>query len=186
MKLINGFDNYYITEDGKVFTNRITHIHKYGDMRRLKTSINGRGYVRVSLKDKRNKTYTRNLHRLLAETFLGATKDTLVTHIDGNLKNNKLENLLCTNRSDICIRAFKRGRKKIWLGKHGNQHPSCKRAVCQIKNGVVVNIFDSIADAERETGISRDRIIRICSNKYQGHYKIRPDDYIWKYKEVCE
>lgn len=179
MKPIKGFANYYITPDGEVYTTRITHIHKHGELRKLKQGAHTHGFYRVTLISGR-KYYSKNVHRLVAETYLGATPKTKVTHINYDLSNNSVENLLCTNMSVVAKNSFVRGREKIWLGKKESKHTAAK-PVQQIKNGVVINTFGSILEAERKTGISKDRISRICNGIYAGHYKIGPNDCVWKF-----
>ena len=181
MKQIPDFANFYITPKGQVYTTQITHLNKYGELKKLKSTQNNRGYFRICLMVNK-KRYYKSIHRLVAETYLGATPETEVTHIKYDLSDNSVENLLCTNRSVICKRSFMRGREKVWLGKKESDHAGSK-PVQQIKNGVVVNTFGSILEAEKKTGISKDRISRICNGCYAGHYKIDPDGYTWKFNE---
>ena len=57
----------------------------------IKTPKNKYESVKLS---KNNKTYTKMVHRLVAETFVPNPKNNpVVNHIDGNIKNNKVENL---------------------------------------------------------------------------------------------
>jgi len=70
MKELKDFPGYYVTEDGKIFSNRTMGP---GDgrninLRQLKFS-NKEGYMRVRLM-KNNKQYTRAVHRLVAESFI--------------------------------------------------------------------------------------------------------------------
>lgn len=82
---INGYDNYFIDEQGKVFniaTNRY-----------LKGSIGENGYLYYRL-SKNNKKKMYYAHRLVAEYFIdNPNKYEVVNHIDGNKLNNNIDNL---------------------------------------------------------------------------------------------
>lgn len=59
----------------------------------LKGEIDQYGYIRISL-TKNGKTKKYKVHRLVMMTFNNTTDSSLqINHIDGNKKNNKLENL---------------------------------------------------------------------------------------------
>lgn len=91
IKSIKGFENvldiYYITKDGKVFSDKINDFLKLGD--------NGRGYKNVSLKlDGVRRWKKAYIHRLIANAYIGEIKEGMeVDHIDGYKFNNKLSNL---------------------------------------------------------------------------------------------
>lgn len=79
---------YGINLDGEVYSKKQSK-----DWKKLKSYPDQDGYLVVGLcVDK--KMGNRKIHRLLAQTFLSNPENKpLVRHIDGNLKNNKLENL---------------------------------------------------------------------------------------------
>ena len=59
----------------------------------LTPSISDKGYMRVVLR-KNSKPYCRNVHRLIAETFIiNQNKKPTVDHIDRNKLNNNVNNL---------------------------------------------------------------------------------------------
>lgn len=68
------------------------------------------GYESVSFR-KNGKTYSKYVHRLVAEAFIPnddpATKNT-VDHIDGNKANNEISNLRWLNRAENTRLAMKR------------------------------------------------------------------------------
>ena len=94
MKTIPEYENYQITEDGKVYRNQ----------RELKGGVSKRGYHYVSL-SKNGKPKAFYNHQLLAITYLNHKPCGLkivIDHIDGDKTNNNLSNIqLITNSENI-------------------------------------------------------------------------------------
>ena len=83
---VKGFENYLITEDGKIINSKTG--------RTLKPDIIWDGYERVTL-CKNGVTIRFRVHRLVAEHFIpndDPTRDQ-VNHKDGNRRNNSVYNL---------------------------------------------------------------------------------------------
>ena len=96
MKKIKGFDNYWITEKGEVFSK----VGK-GDLRSkaIKDGKGRSGYDYVELY-KNNKPYKKSIHRLLAETFIeNPSNYEIVRHLNDDKTDNRLENLAWGNHS---------------------------------------------------------------------------------------
>ena len=94
MKEIPGHSGYFITEDGKVYSN-----HVGNTLRELKPQLTHKGYHKVMFRDK--KTYF--IHRLVCLTYL-PNPDNLpqVNHIDKNKINNHVSNLeWCDNTYNL-------------------------------------------------------------------------------------
>ena len=91
---IQGFENYMIYEDGRVWS-------KNGKGRFLKpTSINKKGYLGVCLCNKDIKK-TMKIHRLIALHYIPNPENKPeVDHIDNNRQNNNIENLRWATRSE--------------------------------------------------------------------------------------
>ena len=88
MKEIKGFPGYFVTKNGKVYSN------KRGKLRELKPAPRSKnGYLGVAL-TKNGKKVTKNVHRLVAEAYI-PNPDNLpeVNHIDENKLNNHVDNL---------------------------------------------------------------------------------------------
>ena len=84
-KLVADYPNYSVSNYGRVRNNKTGYI--------LKPLEVGFGYVVVELWNK-NGPKSKKIHRLVAEAFLpNPDKKTQVNHIDGNKKNNRLDNL---------------------------------------------------------------------------------------------
>ena len=66
--------------------------------------------------------------------------------------------------------------KSKWIGKKANPHH--EKAVEQIKNGIVVNVFVSIQEAARKGNFSATAICKVCKGKGNLH-----KGYKWRYKK---
>ena len=87
-KTIKGFENYEISNTGKVR-------EKIND-RILDTFMN-KGYTKIGLRID-GKRYIKDVHRLVAQTFiLEFNNKSFVYHIDGNKNNNVVSNLKVSN-----------------------------------------------------------------------------------------
>lgn len=143
--------NYYITDDGKVWSERT---QKY-----LSFQYDKNGYVKVQMRSIDNKSHRYSIHRLVLENFkpVENMENLQVNHIDGNKKNNNLTNLEWTTSEENIrhaidnnlratingaskltpeqvIEIYRRatnGERNIDLGKEFNIHPD---QVGRIKN----------------------------------------------------
>lgn len=93
-KKVKGFDNYYVSNNGKVLNILSNKI--------LKNNINGAGYYFVNLyKDKIR--FNNMIHKLVFENFNNKISNRIfvIDHIDNNKLNNNINNLqLITNREN--------------------------------------------------------------------------------------
>lgn len=163
IKTIKGFEQYAISESGEIF-NRKTN-------RQLKLQKNSAGYQVIILRNN-NKGYTKNVHRLVYENFIGElNKDLEINHIDGNKKNNHYSNLEQITHQENCIKAVYNG-----LTKAGMYHPKSKPIAKLDNNWKVVEIYGSIRVAARINKINYGNLSN-CVNgkrkKINGFYWVK-------------
>lgn len=99
-KPIDGYPNYFISEDGKVWNSKKNLF--------LKHMIN-RGYCQIILcRHSKHKTF--KIHRLVALAFLPNPENKReVNHKDGNKENNHVSNLEWNTRSENNIHRYASG-----------------------------------------------------------------------------
>ena len=102
-KPLRNFPSYNGSSEGRIMNVRTQHI--------LTPVENPDGTLKVCLR-KNNRQYSRKVHRLIAETFLGEHPGLDVRHKDLNPTNNRVDNLYWTSRSETIRDAYNRGTKK--------------------------------------------------------------------------
>lgn len=121
LKKISGYSRYLIdSENGNVYSNT-----KCKQMYLLKTFTKPDGYLAVSLWDdsvlnRKRKTFL--VHRLVAETFIPNPENKLtVNHIDGNKKNNNVNNLEWATAHEQEVHSFALGLNYARKGENANR-----------------------------------------------------------------
>lgn len=135
----------------------------------LKASVEKYGYARVVLhKDGVKKKY--QVHRLVAKTFIpNPEQKGYVNHINCNKADNRVENLEWCTDSENMIHAFKNGLVHL---------PT--RSVGQYDlQGSLIKVFNSMTEAEQETGVLRGNIWMCCVGQRKTAGKS-----IWKYEDA--
>ena len=107
---IKGFENYQVSNLGRIYSKKRRVCLK---VKRLA----GRGYYQVRI-SKDGKYYYKNLHRLIAETFIPNPENLrTVNHINGNKLDNRFSNLEwaddCKQQHEACILGLKPTTKHI-------------------------------------------------------------------------
>lgn len=164
--------NDRVASDGRRIKGRILRQYK----------IKPRGYRVVALRIN-GKTVKFLVHRLVYCTFnnLDIYIDLDVDHDDNNPDHNWLENLSGLTRSENIQKGYDRRRtdekydvpQYFVLDKIEPSKANCKRIAQLTVDGEVVGVYDSLVEAERETGISKNNISRCLRGLFQksGGYK---------------
>ena len=121
-KLIKGFSKYEISNFGNVRSYKRASIFNNFQPKLLTPNYGSYGHAAVSLR-KENKTYTKYIHRLVLEAFIGpcpAGHET--SHKDSNPQNNGLKNLEWTTPSKNIKHSFKYG----YSSNAGERSPTAK------------------------------------------------------------
>lgn len=153
-KLIEGYPDYMVSSDGKVWS---LNYHHTGKMKELKPWMTS-GYLYVGLWND-NTLIKKRVHRLVAEAFID-NPDNLpqVNHKDEDKTNNSVGNLeWCTAEYNLNY-----GARNERSAKTLTNHKAFSIPVVCLETGVV---FPSAHEASRQTGIDQRNISACCNGK---------------------
>lgn len=126
------------------------------------------GYNYLDLNDKEVR-----FHKLVAREFLvndDPVSKTEINHLDGNKLNNRADNLEYSTHSENMKHAIRTGLMKTQA-----------RKVIQLdKQGNIIKIHDSAAQAGKETGIFSNSITNVCRHPERNN---SAGGFIWKYED---
>lgn len=159
-KLIHGFNNYVIDENGIV--------RNINTLRKLKQTKSKDGYLYVILYDKdTHKKQCKYIHKLVAETFI-PNEDNLpvVDHINTITTDNRVENLRWTTVKGNCNNEV----SKINKSQAAKRRTSyfVKEPLIAINANNVTITFDSMKEAEK-AGFTRSLIYKVLKNQRNTH-----------------
>ena len=166
-------ENYQASSNGRI---------RNKNKKILKPAKNNKGYYMVVLD---GKTYL--VHRLIAKTYLPNLNNyNVVNHINGIKTDNRVENLEFTTQKNNCKKAWKQGlcekvRESAYKTTRKSNIKTSKPIAQMHINGTIINVFNSIREAEKFTGINNANICYCCKGKRQtaGNFK-------WKYITIEE
>lgn len=161
-------------------------ISSYGNIIALNYNREKRAQNRIPRKDKGGYLYvnlwkngiskTFKIHRLVAEAFLPNPNNLpQINHKDENKTNNSVFNL------EWCSPSYnsKYGNhsRKVLDSHKKNNSPKAEKSVAKCsKDGDILDIYISISEAARQTGINRECIRDTCIGKQKTCR-----GYIWRY-----
>ena len=168
-----GFHNYTVTDDGRVFS---LNYHRSGKKKEMKPNKDKKGYNRIELFIE-GKCKSFFVHRLVALAFLPNHDNLpLINHKDENPLNNKIDNL------EWCDYSYNNtyGTRLERVSKTQLNRKDQSKPVKQFtKDGVFIKEYPSIKEAERQNGLCKSNIIKVCKGE-----KFSCGGYIWRYSKV--
>jgi hypothetical protein len=140
MVQVNGFEDYFVTTDGKIFSIKLN--------RYIIQRLDEKGYLSVSLNTNGYRKYMK-VHRIVALNYLSNPDNKpQVNHIDGNKQNNDVSNLEWVTGSENIKHAIKAGlRDKA----HEKARIDNQKLVLHTKTGIY---YDSLKLACKALGLN--------------------------------
>lgn len=160
---IKNWPGYFIYSDGRVWSEKT---HKF-----LKPQPNSKGYLRVCLSRNGVAKYIA-IHRLVAEAFVlndDSNTKTEINHRDENIINNNASNLEWITPNDNLHYGTRKQRIQIANGKRVGQYN---------KEGQLIKIYVSCAEAARMTGLNRQAINNCALKKTKTS-----GGFIWRWED---
>lgn len=150
---------YEVSNDGEIRNKKTKRI--------LRSSLRV-GYPSISL-SKNNKKKTCNIHRIVAKTFIDNSENLpIVNHKNGNKTDNRVCNLEWVSSKQNVVHALNEKLTK----------PFKQKVEQYLRDGVtLIATFDSIREAEQQTGVGNRLISQVCRGQ-----KPSAHGFIWKYK----
>lgn len=184
-KDVNGYEGYYkVSNFGnvksleRIIINHGNFKNKFSKYKEkiLKPFQNKKGYLSVHLtKNCKGKTFL--VHRLVAEAFIpNINRLPLINHKNEITSDNRAENLeWCTNKYNVNYGSW---RKNQSLAHTNNKKVSKKIFQLDLKENII-NVFPSIAEANRQTHISH--IGSVANGK-----RNQAGGFYWKFEEFIK
>lgn len=173
-KDIQGYEGLYqVSNFGNIKSLNYRRTKKEREMAKR---INGEGYEIVGLYNGNQQLQT-GVHRLVAQAFIpNPEHKEQVNHIDGNKRNNRVDNLEWCTQTENIRHAMRTGLLNITGASNGSS-----RKVQQLDlKGNVLKQFNTIIEAGRYLGVKCQPtgIISVCKGKKKTAY-----GYKWAYVE---
>ena len=173
-KKVDGYPNYEVSNLGNV---RSLNYHREGESKILKTSLNNKGYLYITL-CKEGKTKRYFVHRLVAQAFLDNPNNLpQVNHKDEDKTNNHVSNIeYCDAKYNMNYGTRIDRQKQNTINKQGKECNYSKPINQYSKDNVFIKRWDCASDVKRELGFSNSNICLCLRGKRKSC-----GGYIWKY-----
>lgn len=161
---ITGWPLYEVSDHGRVRNVR--------SMNLLKPVIGWHGYLGVGLYSGSRIGSTQRIHRLVAAAFIGFIQPGMeVNHIDGDKRNNNIDNLEIVSRADNRAHAMRLG-----LIPRGEANTQARLSEDDVRQIFRLKREQRISDSELATrfGVTSDTIGNILGGRSWRHLGIRP------------
>ena len=152
--------------EGKYEASNLGRIRSFAQTNRQGNILSGypnyKGYLQVYLYDSPQHGKWHSIHRLIAFTFIENPNDyPQVNHKDENKLNNAADNLeWCTNRYNSGY-----GTRAKRAGMSNRCCETTSKKIYSIDQNGHVEYFNSIGEAERQTGIAHSNIVRVLKDR---------------------
>lgn len=177
---VKGYEGIYIISNlGRIKTvERVTSQNRQISIYIKKQILNKDGYPQVILCNN-GKVVTRRTHRIMGETFL-LNKHTkpCINHKNGIKTDNRIENLEWCTVQENTIHSYKTGLQIPHAGKKGKDNILSKTVSQFTLDWIFLKSYGAVREAERETGVSRHDISRVCKS---NRTDFTAGGFKWKY-----
>ena len=170
-KDIPNFELYQVSSLGRI-RNKVTGF--------IRKNVNSFGLYETIILFNNGKQRLFLVHRLVAKVFIPNPENKKeVNHIDGNKKNNRVENLEWTTRQENALHSVRNGlQTKEQLAKAVKcMNKATRKVVLQIKDKKVIARYNGLRQACRENNFSHGLISECVSGKRKSAYGCQ-----WKYE----
>lgn len=158
---IEGFDNYSISKNGEIRNDKSGRIKS--------ERYNRYGYRIVDLYSQ-GERQTERVHRLVANAFIpNPQMKTQVNHLDGNKRNNHVNNLEWVTASENMKHAFDTGLSKPSRGMLGRKNPNGGRHGLPVKIIETGEVFSSITECSKAIDGSARHICDCLTGRQNTH-----------------
>ena len=157
-KDVPDYDNYEISNLANIRNKKTKYLFKSKSPKQR--------YIQILL-SKNNKNKSVALHRLVAQVFIENPENKSdVNHIDGNKRNNSVENLEWVTHSENMIHASKSGLTST-------TNSQCEELELLDENNNIIKTFRTQNDAAIYFGINQEAISRIVNKQGSGTKKYK-------------
>jgi hypothetical protein len=162
--------DYYITENGEVYSKKWSTINPNCELRKMKPHIGSNGYYQIGICENAFRKI-KSVHRLVAECYLPNPDNLpLVEHKDDIKTNNHVSNLMWSTHSNNNGNAIKNGLKNMPKGEKNSNSKLTEEQIKWIRDNYIQ--YDKEFGGKSlsiKFGISQSQIHRIINNKLWNH-----------------